>query len=183
MDDSSSDSSPISANKRSKSNADGLVLTKSGRASLTHNEVNAKYDASYRNSDNDSKLFGRHLTLGAVCGIISVALYGAEIPSESSGCVVHIHHISNILHIIIVYNGVCAGHSDCLLVFKAAVWYALIDEELDEILSCCSESVFKAYLECLFSAGCRLWKFIMPVEARSVFQRTVFHPTTVSEKM
>ncbi len=37
--------------------------------------------------------------------------------------------------------------------------------------------VFKAYLEALFSSGCRLWKFIMLVEARSVFsERNPFFP-------
>jgi hypothetical protein len=115
-------------------------------------------------------LLGRHLTLGAACEIISVALYWADIPSERSGYVVHIHYISHILHIILVYDSVRAGHSVRLLVFKAAAWYAFTDEELDEILS-----VFKAYLEGLFQAGCHLWKIIMPVETRSVFQRMVFH--------
>jgi hypothetical protein len=76
-----------------------------------------------------------------------------------------------------------AGHSDRLLVSKAAAWYALIDKKLDEILSCDSEPVFKAYLEGLCCMGFRLWKFIMPVEARSGFQLMAFHPTTVSEKL
>ena len=49
------------------------------------NEVNAKYDASYRNSDNTNKLLGRSLTLGQACGLIGVALYGADIPLEDSG--------------------------------------------------------------------------------------------------
>jgi len=51
------------------------------------NEVNAKYDASYRNSDNTNKLLGRSLTLGQACGLIGVALYGAQadIPLEDSG--------------------------------------------------------------------------------------------------
>ena len=34
----------------------------------------------------------------------------------------------------------------------------------------------------LRAAG-RLWKYGMPVEARSVFQTDVFHPATVSEKL
>jgi hypothetical protein len=49
------------------------------------NEVNAKFDASYRNSDNTNRLLGRSLTLGQACGLIGVALYGAEIPLEDSG--------------------------------------------------------------------------------------------------
>ncbi len=78
---------PVSAkfNSSSKSNSDGLLLTKSGRVSVISNEVNAKYDASYRISDNTSKLLGRSLSLGQACGIVGVALYGAEIPLEDSG--------------------------------------------------------------------------------------------------
>ena len=78
---------PASAktNTRRKSNSDGLLLTKSGRVSMITNEVNAKYDASYRNSDNTNKLLGRSLTLGQACGLIGVALYGADIPLEDSG--------------------------------------------------------------------------------------------------
>ena len=47
---------PSSVKSRRKSNSDGLALTKSGRVSMISNEVNAKYDASYRNSDNKIKL-------------------------------------------------------------------------------------------------------------------------------
>ena len=80
---------PVSAksNSRRKSNSDGLLLTKSGRVSMSSNEVNAKYDASYHhdNSDNTYKLLGRSLSLGQACGIIGVAVYGTEIPLEDSG--------------------------------------------------------------------------------------------------
>ena len=78
---------PVSAksNSRRKSNSDGLLLTKSGRVSMISNEVNAKYDASYRSSDNTNKLLGRSLSLGQACGLIGMALYGADIPLENSG--------------------------------------------------------------------------------------------------
>ena len=99
-------------NSRRKSNSDGLLLTKSGRVSMTTNEVNAKYDASYRNSDNTNKLLGRSLTLGQACGLIGVTLYGAEIPLEDSGCffcifcifyfTLLIQHILHILHICLL---------------------------------------------------------------------------------
>ncbi len=52
---------------------------------MSADEVNAKYDASYRNSENCSKLLGRSLTLGQAVGIISVAFYGAKIPMEDAG--------------------------------------------------------------------------------------------------
>ena len=80
------DPSPAPKSRR-KSNSDGLLLTKSGRISMITNEVNEKYDSSYRNSDNTNKLLGRGLTLGQACGIIGVALYGADIPLEDSGCI------------------------------------------------------------------------------------------------
>ena len=70
---------------RRKSNLDGLQLTTSGRVSVSSNEVNIKFDSSYRNSENTVTLLGRSLTLGQACRIISVALYGPEIPLEDSG--------------------------------------------------------------------------------------------------
>ena len=76
---------PSSGRARRTSNADGLLLTKGDRVSMTNNEVNAKYDSSYRNSDNNNTLLGKRLTLGQACGIIGVALYCADIPLEESG--------------------------------------------------------------------------------------------------
>ena len=74
-----------SGRSRRTSNSDGLLLTKGGRVSMSSNEVNAKYDSSYRNSDNNNTLLGKRLTLGQACGILGVALYGADIPLEDSG--------------------------------------------------------------------------------------------------
>ena len=76
---------PSSGRSRRTSNADGVLLTKGGRVSMTNNEVNAKYDSSYRNSDNNNTLLGKRLTLGQACGIIGVALYGPDVPLEESG--------------------------------------------------------------------------------------------------
>ncbi len=68
--------------------------------SVSRNEVNAKFDSAYSNSDKTNKLLGRRsLTLGQACGIIGVALYGSDIPLEDSGMhTVHIMHIMHILH-------------------------------------------------------------------------------------
>jgi hypothetical protein len=96
-------SPPIPENKRSRSSADGLSLTQSERASVIHNNVNAKYDASYSKSENDRKLLVRHLTPGTACGIFSVELYWAEIPLKSPLCVVDINYVSHILHIVTVF--------------------------------------------------------------------------------
>jgi hypothetical protein len=46
---------------------------------------NPKYDASYRNPENTTRLLGRALTLGQACGLIGVALFGADIPLEGAG--------------------------------------------------------------------------------------------------
>ena len=70
---------------RRKSNLAGLLLTKRGSVSMTSNEVNIKFDSSYRNSENTVTLLGRSLTLEQACGIIGVALYGPDIPLEDSG--------------------------------------------------------------------------------------------------
>ena len=70
-----------------------------------------------------------------------------------------------------------------MIVFKSAAYYALSDEDLSEILSCESEPILKAYMSGLFRAACRLWKYVMPVEAKAVFQADVFHPASVKEKL
>ena len=105
----------------------------------------------------------------------------------------HIYHILYIKYILHIsysayfahYNSYSlyfplAGHSDRLNIFKSAAFYALSDEELEEIVSCKNEPVLKAYMHGLFRAACRLWKYIMPVDARAVFQNDVFHPASVS---
>ena len=43
-----------------------------------------------------------------------------------------------------------------------------------------SEPVLKAYVAGLIRAACRLWRFVMPAEAKAVFQNDVFHPVTVN---
>jgi hypothetical protein len=70
-----------------------------------------------------------------------------------------------------------------MLILKSAAYYALTDEELEEILSCNNEPVLKAYVVGLFRAACRLWKFVIPVEAKAVFQNEVFHLATVDPKL
>jgi hypothetical protein len=70
-----------------------------------------------------------------------------------------------------------------MIILKSAAYYVLTDEELEEILSCDNEPDLKAYVVDLFRAACRLWKFVMPVEAKAVFQNEVFHPATVDPKL
>ena len=70
---------------RRKTNSDGLVLTQSGRVSMASNEVNVRFDSSYRSSENTVTLLGRRLTLGQACGIIGVSLFGPDIPFEDAG--------------------------------------------------------------------------------------------------
>jgi hypothetical protein len=70
-----------------------------------------------------------------------------------------------------------------MIILKSAAYYALTNEELEEILSCNNEPVLKAYLVGLFRAACRLWKYVMPVEAKAVFQNEVFHPETLNPKL
>ena len=44
------------------------------------------------------------------------------------------------------------------------------NDELEEILSCGSDPLLKAYIHGLFRAACCLWKFVVPVDARAAFQ-------------
>ncbi len=80
-------------------------------------------------------------------------------------------------------RNVFSGHNDRLVIFRAAAWYALTEEELEEIMSCESEPMLKSYLNGVFRAAFRLWKYVMPVQARAVFQTEVFHPATVNPKL
>jgi hypothetical protein len=108
------------------------------------NQLNAKYDTSYSNSDNTSKLLGRSLIFGQAYGIIGVVLYRPDIPLEESRIYLHIYHILHVKHILHIlhisiytyYIFPLAGHKDCIIIFKSAAYCALTDEELEEILTC-----------------------------------------------
>jgi hypothetical protein len=69
------------------------------------------------------------------------------------------------------------------MILKSAAFYALSNEDLEDILSCENEAVQKAYLLGMLRAACRLWNYVMPVDAKSVFQTEVFHPPNVSPKL
>ena len=74
---------------------------------MIRNAVNAKYDSSYRNGDNNNTLLGRRLNLGQACGIIGVALYGPDVPLEDTGFIMiyifNIFRIHNIFFILCVF--------------------------------------------------------------------------------
>jgi hypothetical protein len=76
-----------------------------------------------------------------------------------------------------------ADHSNSLIPFKPATYYALSDDELDEIVSCKDKPLMKAYMLGWFLAACSLLKHVMPGDAKAVFQTEVFHPATVSPKL
>ncbi len=54
---------------------------------------------------------------------------------------------------------------------------------MDEILSCKDQPVLEGYVNNLFKSAVRLWKFVLPVESREVFQTEVFHPASSSEEL
>ena len=89
-------------------------------------------------------------------------------------------HIQYIVYLVDLDVFLGAGHTDRLHILKSAAFYALTEEELEEILACDSEPVLKACVMGVFRAAVRLWKFVMPVAAKEVFQTKVFHPATVS---
>ncbi len=76
-----------------------------------------------------------------------------------------------------------SGHNDRLIIFKVLAWYALSDKEQGKILSCESELMLRSYLNGVFHAAAYLWKSVVPVNARAVFQRDVFHSATVFQKL
>ncbi len=66
------------------------------------------------------------------------------------------------------------------MIARPAAHYSLTDAELEEILSCGDVPVLTAYIDGLFRAAVRLWKFIMPREAKDIFQTEVFHPASLA---
>jgi hypothetical protein len=70
-----------------------------------------------------------------------------------------------------------------LAILKSAAWYSLTEEELDEILSCNDQPVLEGYAYNLFKSAVRLWKFVMPVQLREIFQTEDFYPASASEEL
>ena len=96
-----------------KRGKNGEELAPCGRPSFSANAVNKKYNSRYRNELNQNRAFnrlgGKLLDLGKASGIVAFVLYGSDVSLE-------------------------AAHSaDRIRIFKSAAWYALTDEELDEI--------------------------------------------------
>ncbi len=91
--------SPDSGKKHQSVNKDRLKLRRGWCVAGSANSINAKYDVSYSNSENENRLLGQLLTRGQACGIVSLCLYGADIPMGQSGMVMYIYHILHIYHI------------------------------------------------------------------------------------
>ena len=127
------------------------VLTPQGRVSIKHNEVNTKYDSRYHSLDNKRTLLGLSLSLGRACSVVAMAMYGLEVPLEE------------------------AEHEQRLDIFKSAAYYALSEDELEEILSA-EHAALKHYLKGLMVSAMRLPKYVLPVQVRHHFQNVVFHP-------
>ncbi len=78
-----------------------------------------------------------------------------------------------------MYVFVPSGFDDRMAIFKAAAEFSLTDNKLEEILSCSDVPVLTAYIDGICRAAVRLWKFIMPREAKDFFQTEVFHPASL----
>ena len=129
----------------------GEPLAPCGRPAFSANPVNKKCNSRYRNSENQNRLGGRLLDLGRATGIIAMTLFGFDVSFEA------------------------ANTADRLRVFKSAAWYALTDEELEEIFEHTEDQV-DDYIKGLVTAGIRIWKYEAPEEARKMFQTEVFAP-------
>ena len=68
------------------------------------------------------------------------------------------------------------GHAERVIIFKAAARYALIAEEVREILQY-SEEQLRIYLKGLLVAGLFKVKSYLPLVAGQLFQTYVFNPT------
>ena len=62
---------------------------------------------------------------------------------------------------------------------QSAAYYALTDEELEEILDT-EDAALRLFLKGLCTAQCRLIKYVVPVAARDEFENGVFRPASKS---
>ena len=126
-------------------------MTPGGRPSVRKLAVNEKYGTSYRNGRNTREIMGKKLSIGKACALLGIAHFGPKIPLEE------------------------AGHEDRLRVFKEAAYYALTDEELDDILNT-DDAALRLFLVGIFRAQCRLIKFVGPAGVGGEFENCVFPP-------
>ena len=98
-------------------------------------------------------LFGRHLSLGQAMGLVGVVQFGLDVPVENS------------------------AHEERVSIFKAAAYYALTEDEVEEILETTAEKVLMTYLKGLTITSMCLWKYVIPEHVRSYFEEHVFNPT------
>ena len=68
-------------------------------------------------------------------------------------------------------------HEEPLRIFKSAAYYALTDEELEEILET-EEAALRLFIKGLIQAQCRLLKYVGPQAAREEFENVVFRPAS-----
>ena len=101
---------------------------------------------------------GRSVTLGKAIALIATVQYGHSPPVDEH------------------------GHADRVNLFKSAAHYALIAEELEEILDT-AEEVLRIYVKGLLIAGLFKIKMNLPVAARHYFQTSVFCPARRSKEI
>ena len=83
--DSDDESDGTSTLPESRTNKNGLKLTKSGRPSIKKNGVNARYSTKYRSPSKQRKLLGKSLSMSKACAIIGTVMFGPEILLEDAG--------------------------------------------------------------------------------------------------
>ena len=86
-------------------------------------------------------------------GLVGVVQFGLDVPIENS------------------------AHDARVSIFKAAAYYALTEDEVEEILETTAEKVLMSYLKGLTITSMRLWKYVIPEHVRSFFEDRVFNPT------
>ena len=132
-------------------NRKGIACNYDGRPSVRRNEVSKKFTPSYRNPENKEMLLGRAVPLGKAMALLATVQYAHRPPVDEH------------------------GHADRLNLFKSAAHYALVPEELTEILDT-AEDVLRIYIKGLLNAALYKIKNDLPIAARQHFQAEVFCP-------
>jgi hypothetical protein len=94
-------------------------------------------------------LLGRQVTLGKAVSLLAHVLYGLEYPTEKS------------------------QHDQRVRLFRSAAYYALTDEEIDEVLEA-DEEALRVFLMGLVTAAIAKPRYELPTAAREHFQSHIF---------
>jgi hypothetical protein len=97
-------------------------------------------------------LLARNMSLGQAMGLVGLTQFSLNVPFETS------------------------AYSDCVAVFRAAAYYALTNNAVEEILDVAEKSLI-SYLKGLTITAMQMRKYVIPENIRLDIEDDVFNST------